>query len=107
MPGSGAVTAVPQPRSPPSISAPCCPTCAESGAIEQDADVVMFIYRDEVYAGTTDENSGIAELIIAKNRSGPSMQTVNLVFHAQHATFLNAGVPRAVTESLDAAPSEW
>ena len=78
----------------------------ESGAIEQDADVVMFIYRDEVYAGTTDENSGIAELIIAKNRSGP-MQTVNLVFHAQHATFLNAGVPRAVTESMDAAPSDW
>lgn len=57
----------------------------ESGAIEQDADVVAFIYREEQYH-KSDENKNIAELIVAKQRNGPT-DTVYLAFLNQFARF--------------------
>src|SRR6266487_3323751 len=57
----------------------------ESGAIEQDADLVAFIYREEQYH-KTDENKNIAELIVAKQRNGPT-DTVYLAFLNQFARF--------------------
>ena len=60
----------------------------ESGAIEQDADLVLFIYRDEYYTKDDSEFPGEAELLIAKNRSG-ALRDVRLTFQAEYPKFLN------------------
>lgn len=59
----------------------------ESGAIEQDADIVCFIYRDEVYNKET-EDKGIAELIVAKHRAGETA-TIRLAWLAEYTLFAN------------------
>jgi len=61
----------------------------ESGSIEQDADIVMFIFREEVYKPTP-ENTGLAEIIVAKQRNGP-IGTTELVFIKEFTRFENKG----------------
>lgn len=63
----------------------------ESGAIEQDADLIMFIYRDEVYNENSDRR-GVAEIIIGKQRNGP-IGTTPLTFQGQFSRFDNYAGP--------------
>lgn len=60
----------------------------ESGSLEQDADVVLFIYRDDVYKGEDQEDDGIAEIIIGKQRNGP-IGSVKLAFVNEYTRFEN------------------
>ena len=60
----------------------------ESGAIEQDADLILFIYRDEVYNPTNEASKGKAEIIVAKQRNGPT-GPVTLTFLGRHTRFEN------------------
>lgn len=59
----------------------------ESGAIEQDADLILFIYRDEVYREDSPDK-GVAEIIIAKQRNGP-IGKIKLTFLGQYTRFEN------------------
>ena len=63
----------------------------ESGSIEQDADIVMMLYRDEYYSPDTPDR-GIAEVIIAKHRNGPT-GTIKLLFDPQFTKFKNLAKP--------------
>jgi replicative DNA helicase len=63
----------------------------ESGAIEQDADLILFIYRDEVYNDSTPDK-GIAEIIIGKQRNGP-IGTLKLTFLGEYTRFENYAQP--------------
>jgi replicative DNA helicase len=73
----------------------------ESGQIEQDADLVMFIYRDEYYNPENEEAKGIAEVAIAKHRNGPAGTKVELSFLSRYPKFANL----ARTDPLGAVPA--
>lgn len=60
----------------------------ESGSIEQDADVVMFIYRDEMYTGKDSKKPHVAEILIRKHRNGPTGE-IELYFDGEKTTFKN------------------
>lgn len=69
----------------------------ESGSIEQDADVVMFIYREDMYKGKESSRPNIAEIHIKKHRNGPTGQ-VDLYFDAERTSFRN------LDKSFDTSP---
>ena len=68
----------------------------ESGSIEQDADLIIFIYRDEVY-NERSEDKGIAEIILGKQRNGP-IGTLRLTFNGQWSRFDNYAGPQLVRD---------
>jgi replicative DNA helicase len=70
----------------------------ESGAIEQDADLILFIYRDEVY-NKESNHKGVAEIIIGKQRNGP-IDTIKLTFLGQYTKFENYA-PEAYVGTLE------
>ncbi len=74
----------------------------ESGAIEQDADMVCFVYRDEVYNKDT-EDKGIAELIVAKHRAGETA-TVRLAWLAEYTLFANLAADMPGTPIISPRP---
>lgn len=74
----------------------------ESGAIEQDADVVIFIYRDEIYR-QTDENKGLADIMISKQRNGP-VGIRKLAFIDRYTRFENLGQGREQEEEVSKVP---
>ncbi|MFC1627789.1 replicative DNA helicase [Gemmatimonadota bacterium] len=69
----------------------------ESGALEQDADVVLFMYRPEYYNRDKPEYQGLAEVIVGKQRNGPT-GIVPLVFHSEYARFDNPAADAAAKE---------
>ena len=69
------------------VKRPMLSDLRESGSLEQDADIAMFLYREDYYNPET-ENKNITELIVAKHRNGP-VGTVNLFFHKQFTKFVS------------------
>ena len=67
------------------VKRPMLSDLRESGSLEQDADIVMFLYREDYYDKDT-ENKNLTEVIIAKHRNGP-VDTVNLFFQKEYTKF--------------------
>jgi replicative DNA helicase len=70
------------------VKKPMLSDLRESGSLEQDADIVMFLYRDDYYKGADEEPTHITELIVAKHRNGPTGR-VNLFFRNECTTFIS------------------
>ena len=70
------------------VKIPMLSDLRESGSLEQDADIVMFLYRDDYYKGADEEPTHITELIVAKHRNGP-VGRVNLFFRNESTTFIS------------------
>ena len=68
------------------VKRPLLSDLRESGSLEQDADIVAFLYREDYYNPDT-ENKNVTELIIAKHRNGP-VDTIHLFFQKQYTKFL-------------------
>ena len=83
------------------IKRPMLSDLRESGSLEQDADIVMFLYREDYYVKDT-ENQNITELIVAKHRNGP-VDTVRLFFDKEITRFRNLA-PKEL-EALEAISS--
>jgi replicative DNA helicase len=80
----------------------------ESGAIEQDADVVMFVHREEYYRSGEEKEqfAGQAEIIVAKQRNGP-VGDVELLWHKEFTRFVDKAPERLqVFDDYNQAPSE-
>ena len=70
------------------VKRPILSDLRESGSLEQDADIVMFLYREDYYKGPDEEHTYITELNIAKHRNGPTGM-VPLFFHEKYTKFIN------------------
>ena len=84
---------------------PISPTFVSRASIEQDADIVSFIYRDEYYHRRSPSDRGEADLIIAKHRNGP-IGTVPLAFQDQFPKFVNLASSAAYAGAPDVEPGE-
>ena len=92
--GAGDLPALARARAAHAAEAACSPTCASRGTIEQDADVVAFLYREDYYRDPDDEPDGLADVIIAKHRNGP-IGTPKLVFLDRFPKFADYSGQRA------------
>ena len=70
------------------VKRPILSDLRESGSLEQDADIVLFLYREDYYKGPDEEHTYITELNIAKHRNGPT-GTVPLFFHEKYTKFIS------------------